>query len=92
MEDPKTKSEASFFSEKNSSEVGSSNGCIEFFFVNFFANGMRNWYRSVSASWTIWEQVVYRRKSVVFGFSTGLGAFLSSARLLRAFRGFLKVN
>lgn len=58
-------------------------------FVNFLARGIFNWYRSVTASWTICEQVVPRRKRAVLGFSMGLGAFLSRARLLRALRGLL---
>lgn len=40
---PKTRIEASFFSEKNSREVASSNGWMAFFFVNFLARGMRSW-------------------------------------------------
>jgi len=62
---------------------------MAFFFVNFLASGILSWCRSVKASWTICEQVVPRRKRAVFGFSVGLGAFLSRARLLRALRGFL---
>jgi len=88
-EEPKTRMEASFFSEKNSSEEASSKGWISFFLVNFLASGMRSWYRSVMASWVICEQVVPRRKRAFLGFSMALGAFLSRARLLRAFRGFL---
>ena len=37
----------------------------------------------------ICEQVLPRRKSAFLGFSMALGAFLSSARLERALRGFL---
>lgn len=81
--------DASFFSEKNSRDAASSKGWTAFFFVNFLASGIRNWCRSVRASWTICEQVVPRRKRAVLGFSVGLGAFLSRARLLRALRGFL---
>lgn len=40
----------------------------------------------------ICEQLLPRRKRAVLGFSTALGAFLSSARLLRALRGFLHVD
>jgi hypothetical protein len=87
--DPKTSSEASFFSLKNSSDAASSNGWISFFFVNFCASGRRSEYRSVSASCVFCEHVVPRRKSAFLGFSTGLGAFLSRARLERALRGFL---
>lgn len=90
LEEPKTRIEASFFSEKNSREAESSKGWTAFFFVNFLASGMRSWYRSVRASWTIWEQVVPRRKRAVLGFSVGFGAFLSRARLLRALRGLLE--
>lgn len=36
---PKTSREASFFSEKNSSEVASSKGWMAFFLVNFLASG-----------------------------------------------------
>lgn len=86
---PKTMREASFFSEKNSSEAGSSKGWMAFFLVNFLARGTRSWYRSVMASWTICEHEVPRRKRQVFGFSMALGAFFSSARLERALRGFL---
>ena len=86
---PKSIREASFFSEKNSREVASSNGWISFFLVNFLARGMRNWYRSVSASWVFCEQEVPRRNKAFLGFSMALGAFLSTARLLRALRGFL---
>lgn len=42
-EEPKTRIEASFFSEKNSREVASSKGWMGFFFVNFLARGMRSW-------------------------------------------------
>lgn len=86
---PKTRMPASFFSEKNSSELASSNGWIVFFFVNFLASGCRRRYRSPSASWTMREHVVPRRKRAVLGFSTSLGSRFSSARLERAFRGFL---
>jgi hypothetical protein len=92
LEDPKTSSEASFFSLKNSREAASSKGWISFFLVNFWARGRRSEYRSVSASWVFCEHEVPRRKSAFLGFSTGLGAFLSRARLERALRGFLAVG
>jgi hypothetical protein len=88
-EEPKISMEASFFSLKNSRDAASSKGWIAFFFVNFFARGILSWWRSVSASCVVCEQVVPRRKRVVLGFSMGFGAFLSRARLERALRGFL---
>lgn len=86
---PKHSMEESFFSEKNSSEAADSNGWISFFLVNFLLSGRRSSYRSVKASWTICEQLVPRRKRIVFGFSTFFGARFSSALLERAERGFL---
>ena len=82
-------SEASFFSEKNSRDAASSNGWIAFFLVNFLARGIRSWWRSPRASWTICEQLVPRRKRADLGFSMALGAFLSRALLDRALRGLL---
>jgi hypothetical protein len=41
--EPKTRSEASFFSLKNSRDDGSSKGWISFFLVNFLASGIRSW-------------------------------------------------
>jgi hypothetical protein len=89
LELPKTSNEASFFSEKNSREEGSSKGWMSFFLVNFLDRGRWSWCRSVRASWAICEQVVPRRKRAVLGFSMGLGARLSRALLERALRGFL---
>jgi len=87
--EPKTRMEASFFSEKNSSEEASSKGWMGFFFVNFLASGWRRACSSARASWATWLQVVPRRKRAVLGFSISLGDFFSRARLERAFRGFL---
>jgi hypothetical protein len=86
---PNTIREASFFSEKNSSELASSKGWIAFFLVNFLASGCRSEYRSASASCVTCEQVVPRRNRHVLGFSFSLGARFSRARLERALRGFL---
>lgn len=87
---PKTSREASFFSEKNSSEVASSKGWMAFFLVNFLASGCRSEYRSARASCVACEHVVPRRKRHVLGFSFSLGARFSRARLERALRGFLR--
>lgn len=81
--------EASFFSEKNSREEASSKGWMGFFFVNFLASGCRRECSSARASWTIWLQVVPRRKRAVLGFSTSLGDLAARARLERALRGLL---
>lgn len=87
---PKTRKEASFFSEKNSSEEASSKGWMGFFLVNFLAKGWRSWKRSLRASWVTWEQLVPRRKRTVLGFSTAWGARFARARLERALRGLLE--
>jgi hypothetical protein len=86
---PNTIREASFFSEKNSSELASSKGWMAFFFVNFLASGWRSEYKSASASCVTCEHVVPRRNKHVLGFSFSLGARFSRARLERALRGFL---
>lgn len=87
---PKTRKDASFFSEKNSSDEASSKGWMAFFLVNFLASGWRSAKRSARASCVICEQVVPRRKRTVLGFSMALGARFSRARLERALRGFLE--
>lgn len=87
---PKQSIEESFFSAKNSSDAADSKGWMSFFLVNFLLSGRRSSYRSVKASWTICEQLVPRRKRIVFGFSTFLGARFSSALFERAERGFLE--
>jgi hypothetical protein len=61
-----------------------------FFLLNFLASGSRMLYNSDIASWTIWEQVVPRRKRATLGFSDVFGSRLSSARFERALRGFLQ--
>lgn len=89
-EEPNTRKEASFFSEKNSSDEASSKGWMGFFFVNFLARGWRSWKRSFRQSWMTCEHVVPRRKRTVLGFSTAWGARFARARLERALRGLLQ--
>lgn len=63
-------SEASFFSEKNSRDEGSSKGWMPFFFVNLIDRGRLRELRSARASWTTWLHFSPRRMRVVFAFST----------------------
>ena len=87
---PKTRSEASFFCEKNSREEASSKGWISFFFVNLTECGRLRECRSVIRSLTREEEEVPRSRRVVFGFSTIRGSCFARARFERAFLGLLK--
>lgn len=86
---PKTIKDASFFSEKNSRDDASSNGCMSFFLLNLIERGRLREFKSVRTSWTTALQDVPLSSSVVFGFSLSWGARCSSARFERALRGLL---
>ena len=79
----------SFFSEKNSSEEGSSNGCIGFFLLKRTANGRFRRNRSELRDLRREEDDEERRNRVFFAFSVLRGARFANALAERAFLGFL---
>lgn len=79
--------DASFLSEKNSSELASSNGRMSFLREKCFAKGFFTMYRSFRSS--VMTLLVDRPRisSVAFGFSSSFGSRFSAARLDLRFFG-----
>mmetsp|Transcript_24672 Transcript_24672/g.57055 ORF Transcript_24672/g.57055 Transcript_24672/m.57055 type:complete len:234 (+) Transcript_24672:1412-2113(+) len=81
--EPKAKRVASFFCVRNSTDVGSSNGRAWLGLPSWCASGLRSCTSAPSIAFTSALHFVPCMASSVFGFSSSLGARLSSARLTR---------